>query len=243
MLRARIDPHRRRCGAREILGGARGFRRPLEGSQLNLLPERVPGCELRRRQIDLRGIQDRPVPVVAQLFVTVDDSVPQALHGGGRIIHVHQHAVRRQVFEKMRGTLEEQRQKIFDATGRHARADVAVDRLLGQIAGKTRAIAPAELAHRVGIERCFARRQQLYAIQLVHRPLRVRIEAADAVDVAIEHVDSIRHVRTHREHVDQGSAHRKFAMGDDLRDGGISSERQLGAQCVEIQPLAHVNLE
>ena len=172
-----------------------------------------------------------------------DDAVPQLGHGGCRIVHVDEDAVGRQILEQMRGALEEQRQEEFDAAGRDAGAHVAVNRLLRQIAGEAQAVAAAELAHGIGIQRRLARRQQLDAVQLVQGALRVRIEAPDAVDIAVQHVDSIGRVRAHGKHIDQRAAHREFAVRDDLRDGGISGQRQLRAQCLQIERLADMDLE
>ena len=71
LLGARIDAHRGRRGAREILHGSLRLGRPFEGVQLNQGAARVGSEEFRRRQIQLRGIQNRPVAVVAQLLVAL----------------------------------------------------------------------------------------------------------------------------------------------------------------------------
>jgi hypothetical protein len=174
--------------------------------QVNLPPRRVLPQEFRGRQVEFRGIQDRTVAVVTQLFVALDDAVPKRVQPGYGVVDVHEDAVRRQILEKMGGALEEQGQKVFDAAGRNPGTHVAVDRLLRQIAGEPQPVAAAEFAHRVGIKRRLARGQQLDSIQLVRRALRVRIEAPDAVHVAVQHVDPIRSVRAHRKDVNQRSA-------------------------------------
>ncbi len=85
--------------------------------------------------------------VVTQLFMPLNDAVPQILYRGRGIVHIHEDAVGRQILEQMRGALEEQRQEVFDAARRYPCAHVAVDGLLRQIAGESQAVAAAELAH------------------------------------------------------------------------------------------------
>ncbi len=243
LLRPRIDTDGRRCGAREIPHLPRRLRRPLEGVQLNLRPRGIGLEEFRGSQIHFGGIQYRPAAVVAQLFMAFDDAVPQAVHRGSRVVHVDEHAVGRKILEQMGSAVEEQGQKVFDASRRHSLAHVPIDRLLGQVARESQAVAAAKLAHGVGIERCLARREQLYALELVERALGVGIETADAVDIAIQHVDAVRRIRAHGEHVDQRTADGEFAVGDDLGHGGVAGHGQLGAQRVQIEGLPDVDLE
>ena len=181
--------------------------------------------------------------VVTQLLVALDDAVPQAVHRRRRIVHVDENAVRRQILEQVGGSIEEQGQEIFDSAGCDSRTDVAINRLFREIAGESQPVAAAELAHRFGIQRRLARGEQLDAIQLVQGALRVRIEAADAVDVAIQHVDSIGGLGSHGEDVDQRAADGEFTVCDDLGDGGISGQGQLRTQRSQVQALADVNLE
>ena len=183
------------------------------------------------------------MPIVAQLLVSLDDAVPQLVGQGARLLHVDQQAGWRQVFEQMRGPLEEQRQEILEAAGRVAEAHVAVHGVLSEIAGEAQAIAAAEFAHGVAMQRRLACRQQMNALQLVARALRIRIEMPDAVDVAIEHVDAIRRFGAHREHVEQRAANRELAVGDHLGDRRVAGHRQLSAQRVEVQRLPDMHLE
>ncbi len=143
----------------------------------------------------------------------------------------------------MRGALEEQRQEEFDPAGRHAGADVAVHRLLRKIAAEAQSIAAPELAHRLGVQGGFARRQQLNALQFVERTLRLGIEAPNAVDVSIQQIDAVRSVRTHRENIDERTPNRELAMRHDLSDRGITGHRQLRAQRLEIERLVEMYFE
>jgi len=49
--------------------------------------------------------------------MALNNAVPQTGDGAGRIVHVHEEAVRRQILEQMGRALEEQRQEEFDAAG------------------------------------------------------------------------------------------------------------------------------
>ena len=225
LLGARVDANRGRRRTREILHRPRGFGRPFEGAQLNLRPRGELRAKFLRRQVQLRGIQNRPVAVVAQLLVPLHDaratgSATEELAScmsirtlcGGR------YSNRCEVRSKNSG------RKNSRPPGRLARAHIAIDRLLGQIAGEAQPIAAAEFAHGVGIERCFPRGEQLNAIQLVARALRIGIEMPDAVDIAVQQVDAVGAVRAHGEHIEQRAADREFAVGDHLRDGGVAGQ-------------------
>ena len=170
-----------------------------------------------------------------------------ALHtvstAGAGLVQVDQCARGRQILEQMRGAVEEQRQEELQAARRLSGAHVAVHRLLGQVAREAQAVAAAKFPHRVGIERCFPGGQQRNALQLVARALAVGVEVPDAVDVAVQQVDAVRRVRAHREHVEQGAADRKFAMGDHLGHRGVAGQRQPGTQGIEIQGFADMHLQ
>src|SRR5579871_6002748 len=178
-LRARIDSYERRRAAREILHRAFGLRRPLEGLELDARQRPVVRRELRRREVELLGIENRTLPVVTQLLMALADAGPDRIDPRKRLLHVDQQTPGRQVLEQMRGALEEQRQVELDAARRLTRAHVAIDRMLGQIPGEAQPIAAPELAHAVRTERRLARRQQIDALELIARALRVRVEAAE----------------------------------------------------------------
>ena len=210
--------------------------RPFEGAQLDPRPIGEERAELRGRQVHLLGVQNRPLAVVAQLLVPFDDAVPQLVYAFARLVHVDQDARWRQVLEQMRGALEEQRQIELDAPRRLSGAHVAIDRLLGEIAGKAQPITAPKLAHGVGTQGCLARGQQLNPIELLAGALGIRVEHADAVDILIQQIDAKRAVRAHGEHVEQGAAHRELAVGDHLRDGRVAREGQSLAQGLEVEP-------
>jgi len=65
----------------------------------------------------------------------------EAAGAGGRVVHDDEHAVRRQILEQVGSAIEEQGQEIFDTAGRYPGTHVAVNRLLGQIAGEAQAVA------------------------------------------------------------------------------------------------------
>ena len=240
---ARIDAHGGRRGARKILHVALGPRRPLEGLQLHLGPGSERLAKFCRRQIHFLGIQDGPLPVMAQLLMALHDAVPQVLGHRRRFVHVDEHAARRQILEQMRGALEEQRQEEFDAARCCPGADIAIDVLFRQVPAEAQPVAAAELAHRIGVQRCFPRRQQFDALQLVQRTLRVGIEAPDAVHVAVQHIDAEGSIRTHREHVDERTAHGELAMRRHLCHCGVPGTGELRAQSVKVQRVVRMHLE
>ncbi len=178
-----------------------------------------------------------------QLLVPVDDAAPETIRAAERLLHVDQHARWRQVFEQIRGALEEQRQIKLEPARRAARAHIAIDGLLGQVAGKSQAVAAPELAHRIGTHRRFPGRQQFDALELLPGSLGIGIEQADAVDVLIQKIDTERRIRSHGKDIEQRAADREFAVRDHLRDGGVSGEGEALAQGLEVEPLAHVDLQ
>ena len=243
LFRARIDPHRRRCGGRKIADRCPGLGRPFEGSKLDRRPRVQLPAQLRRCQIELRRIEDRTESIVAQLLVPLGDRRPQAVGMRGRFLDVDENARGRQIFEQLRSALEEQRQEELHSARRPAGAHVAIDRVLGQIAGEPQAIAAAKLAHGVGAQGGLARGQQVNPVELLARALSVGIEVTDAVNVAVEQVDPVRALRAHREHVEKRSADRELAVGGDLSDGGVARQGQSLAQRFEIQSFADVHLQ
>ncbi len=90
--------------------------------------------------------------------------------------------------------LEEQRQVELDARRGQPFADAAIDIQARDIAAKAQPEAAAELAHRLGIERQLARRQQLQRFDRLLRALRLRVEAAQRVDLIVEQIDAHRRV-------------------------------------------------
>ena len=247
LLRTGVDAHPGRGRAVEVLhvgGIGRGRKvRPFEVAKLHLPPCRALPVELGRSQIQVDRVEDRTAAVVAQLFVPQADALPQILDARAGLVDLHNHAVGRQVFEQIRGALEEQRQEEFDPARRDPLAHVAIDQLLGEIPGKSQPVTAAKFAYRVRVQRGFARRQQFDALQLRARTLAVGIEAPDGVHVAIEHVDAVRRDRTHRKDVDQRAAQREFAVRHHLRDRRVACEGQFGAQRIDVQGLADMHFE
>ncbi len=62
--------------------------------------------------------------------------------------------------------------------------------LFGQVAREAQAVATPKFAYRVRIERRFARRQQIDALQLIGRALGIGIKSPNAVDVPIKQIDA-----------------------------------------------------
>ena len=137
----------------------------------------------------LHRVQQRPLDVVAAVLVARADRFPVAGQRAGELGGVGDHRIGRQVVEQRRGLVVEQRQVELDARRRDAVADAAIERAARRVAVEARAPATAERAHRVAVERDFARRQQSNALQRVPGALGLRIEAPDRLDLVVEKVD------------------------------------------------------
>ena len=203
---------------------------------------RQPSCArqpLVRIHADFARFEHRVLDVVATVLVTFRDGLPgrtQALLVAGR---KHQRRRGGQVVEQVRGLVVEQRQEVLDPGRRESVADVPVNLHPGQVAREACPVTATEIPDRVRIEAELTGRQQLDARQAVGRALAVRVEAADAVDFPVEQVDAQRFFAAHREDVEQRSADREFTRAAHLRHAGISGSGEAAAKCLEVQLLAH----
>ena len=93
------------------------------------------------------------------------------------------------------------------------------------------------------LERKLAGWQQFEALELVAGALRLRVEAAHAVDLPVEEVDAQRQVAAHRENVEQRAADRELAGFADLRHARVAGRRQSQAECLEVEFLADAQRE
>src|SRR6185437_3882127 len=177
------------------------------------------------------------------VLVAGPDAAPGFRKGGGQRGITHDDRVGRQVVEQRRCLLEEERQVELDAGRREALADAAVNGGPARVALEAGAETPAELPNGIGIERHLARGQQAHALERVERALRVRIEAADRLDLLIEKIDAQRRRAAHREDIEERAAHRELAGARDLTDARISGIRQSLAEGLELERLAARELE
>ena len=104
---------------------------------------------------------------------------------------------------------------------------------LGRIALEARAVAAAEVLDRLRIERHFACRQQAHVLERIERALRLRIEAADGLDLIVEQIDAQRRRCAHGEHIQQRAAHGELARTDDLADARVAGLGQPLAERLE----------
>ncbi len=156
--------------------------------------------------------------------------VPEALQ---RLVDLAVQRDRRraaEVVEHRRRGVEEERQVVLDAGGGDSGADVLVDPHLGRIALEALAPARAKGVSRRLVHRKLAPGQKAHVGHRVEAPLGVGIEGADRVDLVAEQIDAIRHVRAHREQVDQAAAHRVLARRNDLAHVRVAGERELRLQ-------------
>jgi hypothetical protein len=143
-----------------------------------------------------------------------------------------------QVIEQARRGLEEQRQVVLDARRGEAFADVAVQRHPRQVALESRAEAATEVLDRVGGEAELAGRQQVEPVQAGTGALRIRIEAADAVDLSVEQVDAQRRLAAHRKDVEQRAADRELSRGCHLGHARVARRGQAQPELFEVEDLA-----
>ena len=134
--------------------------------------------------------------------------------------------------------LLEQRQPMLHARHSAAFGQRLVQRILGRGRAELLAIARAEALDAVLVEQRLGRRHQGERLGLVGRALVGRVEAAQAIDLVAEEIEPQRQLLACREHVDERSAHRIFAMLGD-RVGALVAERvQLLDQRFAFDPLA-----
>ncbi len=173
--------------------------------------------------------------VVAALLVPLDERAPR-LREARFVIGREQHRrVSGQVIEQRCGPFEEQRQVVLDARRCEAFADVAVQRHARQVALEARAEAPAEILDCFRCKREFARRQQVQPLEPGRRPLRLGVEAADAVDDVVEEVDAQRCVGPHREDVEQRAANREVARLAHLRHARVTRTGEAQPELLEVE--------
>ena len=225
LLGAHVDAQLARRGGGKIahLGGGT--------VQLGLRLEGIEGdrCEPGERRVELgglekqlRGPEHRTLDVVAAILVARLDVLPgldESLRERGV---VDDHRIRGQVVEQCRGRSEEQRLIEFHPRGRESLAHAAINARAGRIPLEARAVAAAEILHRFRIQRHLARRQQAHARQRIERALRLRIKAADRLDLLVEEVDAQRRRAAHGEHVQQRAAHRELSGTHHLADARIA---------------------
>ena len=201
------------------------------------------GVELIGREEQRFGRQHRALGIALHEAKALLGVLPEAQKRGFEIAVQHDGRVGAKVVEHRRRVVEEQRQVVLDAGGRHAIAHVLVDAALGRIALQQLAPAVAELGARIVVHRELAAGQQAHFGHGVEAALRVGIEGADRVNLVVEQVHAIRHVRAHREQVDQPAAHGVFAMAHHLRDVGVARQRELRAQLGFVELLLGLEVE
>ncbi len=140
-----------------------------------------------------------------------------------------------QIVEQRGGGLEEQRQVVLDAGGRHAVGDVAVKALLRRIAFEQLAPAAAKARAAGIIERELARRQHADLVDRVNGALRVDVEGLDRIDHFIVEIQAIGQRAAHREQIDDAAAHADFAGRDHLRDVLVAGGGELDLELLEIE--------
>ncbi len=191
--------------------------------------------ELLRGDEHLRRREQRPVGIAALHAIAGIDVAPEI---GDRRRHVVVQGEGRalgQIVEQRGGGLEEQRQVVLDAGGRHAVGDVAVKALLRRIAFEQLAPAAAKARAAGIIERELARRQHADLVDRVDGALGVDVEGLDRIDHFIVEIQAIGQRAAHREQIDDAAAHADFAGRDHLRDVLVAGGGELDLELLEIE--------
>ena len=218
-----LDVVNARASAGPLQAGERGG--PGSDGQLRMcVGARIEGLGAQEQRF---GRKHRALGVALHQAVALLRVLPEMLERGFQVAMQHHGRVGSQVVEHRGGVIKEQRQVVLDAGGGHAVADVLVDAALGRVAFEQFAPAAAELRPRRVVHRKFTTRQQPHFGHRVQAALAVGVEGADAVDLVVEQVHAVRYGRTHREQINQPTAHRVFARAHHLRDVAVARQREL----------------
>ncbi len=236
---------RRQRVARLGVGGHRGRHLHVEAYRLvGILLARpgqgLPGAvELIRAQEQVRRRQHRPADVVAALLVTGADLVPEVPGGLFTAGHLHRPRLAGQVVEQGGQTVEKQRQIVFQARGGDALGHVLIEWHLARVHVEGVAEGGAEPADALGAERVLGGGQQIDLADLAGGALGLRVEQAQRLDVLVKQLDPERLLRTHREDVHDGAAHREFAVLVDVVALPVAAVHQPRAGGLHIEGFAH----
>ena len=143
-----------------------------------------------------------------------------------------------EIVEQSRRLLEEQRQVVLDACRRETVGDILVEAAFRRIAFEALAEILPEAGLAIVVERKFARRQQTNLVDRINAALGIHIKGSDGLDIGIEQIDAVGHRAAHGEEIDQPAAHGIFAGAHHLRRVGITGQRELSAQLVDVEPRA-----
>ncbi len=211
--------------------GERHDRRPSAGDQ---------GENRRHRMFEQRRLE-REALVLAARGELLRQALAVMGHFGGerRRIEGHPEGVRQQVGERQ-GARGEQRQEVLPA------CEVPAVGKRGQvIAGLATGLVASDVGERLrqppggirplGEER---QREDRGLPGLVVRALRIDLEAAQALDLAAEEIETQRLFVAGREEVEDATAHREVADLADQVDPAIAESRQAERQLIEVDLVA-----
>ncbi len=230
------------------LRAGRGVRRGIGGRRRGGLDDQLrialgARVELLGAQEQRLRRQRRPLGVALHQPVALARVLPEVLERRLQVAVQHHGGIDAEVVEHRRRLLEEERQVVLDAGGRHAHAHVLVDAALGRVALQQLAPAAAKARARGVVHRELAPGQEAHLGHRVQAALGVGVEGADRVDLVVEQVDPVRHHRAHREQVDQPAAHRVLARAHHLRDVAVAGQRELRLELGLFQLLPALEME
>ena len=209
------------------------------GFELHTRPAFQLGVELVGTQPQHFRRQQRTHRVNAPVFKAGARFAFKAAGAGVDIPGVNNQRICREVAEQRRQRfVKEQGLPVLDPGRKGALADLLVD-MFG-IALHVEPVAPLAAEQFDGgfIRRELMGGQQINGVHFLQRALGVGVEHAQAVDLIIEEIQTIRPVAAHRIEIQQRTARRVFAVLHHLVDMSIAGSVQLHAQGIARQALA-----
>ena len=224
---------RRRIGGAVVGGDVRQLPAAEADAVPMLLPVRIQPCspvflqlrvQVGRAQEQAARRQDRPLWIVAQVFVARRHVVQVLLGRAGGIGFEHEHRALREIVEQRRRAwrvgagrpvAEEERQVVLDALGDDAGAHVLVDAALADVGVEGAVPGVAEAGDSGGVHGDFPRRQDAHLRGFGVGALGIGVEQAQGIDFVVEQVDAHRIGGAHREDVQERSAHGELAAFGD----------------------------
>ena len=243
-LRCEIAPD---APARIDHPGAGGLGKRGEGKHPAALGGCLPGGVIEVEKPRRAGLVDAVEPGfgihrLAARIILIGNAFPARKPGGIELIIEH-HAGFGKVIEERFEALVEEGQPVFGALMLAPLADRLVKRIVAPGGAEFDAVVLAEAADRGLVEDDLAHRRKLHHIELFHRALAHRIEAARRIEHIAEEIEPDRPRPAGRVDIDDAAAHRVIAR---LGDGGgarKSHAREVIAQGGLVDPPAHLGDE
>ena len=219
--------------------GVGGFVRQAVRFQLHARPALQLAEEFVSAQPQQLRLEQRAHRVHAAVFKAGTGFTLKTVGAGFQIAGVEHQRIGREIAEQGGQRLaEEQRLPVLDPRRQGAFAHLLIN-MLG-IALDLKLVAPLAAEQFDGgfVGRELVRWQQVDGLHFLQRTLGVSVKQAQAVDLIIEEIQTIRQRATHREEIEQGAAGGVLPVLHHLIHMAITCAVELDAQCIPRQTLA-----